>query len=230
MTSFVSNDPLDNLTNTINRPITIPAYRNPTVNDIYPPNTAWVNESSSPYVIWLTTGAGNWFQVGTGSGDITITGNSGGPVTSNAFTIVGTGGTTFAWDGTQFVITSASPSGFTWNEVSGTSQTMSPGNGYICNNAALTTLTLPPVGPSSVGDAVKIISSHDNTAGFKIALNANNQLLYGVEPPISGPTGYLQTSTDENEDNSISLICIAIGSPTVWSLDAGPQGNFVIGP
>ena len=59
--------------------------------------------------------------------------------------------------------------GITWTEVTGTSQAAAVDNGYICNNASLVTVTLPPT--CAVG---KLISIAGKGAGlWKIAQNAS---------------------------------------------------------
>ena len=43
-----------------------------------------------------------------------------------------------------------------WNDVTGTSTTMVKANGYMANNAALVTLTMPSVASSTFGDTIKV--------------------------------------------------------------------------
>jgi len=57
MTSFIGSDPLNNLTNTYQRPVTISANRAPTSNDIYPQGTTWFDNSVSPPVGYTTNGS-----------------------------------------------------------------------------------------------------------------------------------------------------------------------------
>lgn len=77
-----------------------------------------------------------------------------------------------------------------WNNVTGTSATMVAGQGYVANNAALVTLTLPS--SSAIGDTFKIITKG---AGFcRIAQNASQTIRYGGATTTSGVGGSL-TST-----------------------------------
>lgn len=162
---------------------------------------------------------------GGGGGSITITGNAGGPQTASAFTIVGTGGLTFNWDGTKFVIAGSS-SGFTWNNVTGSTQSMSSGNGYVCSNAGLTTLTLPAVASTAFGDMIKVISF--GAGGFKIAQNSGNQMLFGNMTTTAGVTGFIQTDPSETY-SAIELVCIVQnGTNAIWSLESGPLGNMTV--
>jgi len=81
MTGFVTPDPLNNLTNLFERPVTIPnALRAPTTNDVKPANTTWIDTSVSPPVRYVTIGGGVWqnssspsFASITSTGDITTT-------------------------------------------------------------------------------------------------------------------------------------------------------------
>ena len=94
MTGFVSNDPLDNLTNLYQRPIVIPANRLPTTKDIYPPCTLWILSLGSSAVIYITTGQGIWFPLISGpTGTFNLTGNAGGEVapTDNNIFVLGDG-------------------------------------------------------------------------------------------------------------------------------------------
>ncbi len=85
--SVQANDPLNALTNSYNRPILIPAYRNPTTQDIQPVGTLWANESTLPAVLYTSLGGGTWnSSSGASFTTLTVTGQS----TLGATTIVGT--------------------------------------------------------------------------------------------------------------------------------------------
>ena len=55
---------------------------------------------------------------------------------------------------TGFIFTEVSSGGITWNNVSGTTQAAVVNNGYIANNAALVTITLPAI--AIVGSVVEV--------------------------------------------------------------------------
>lgn len=85
---FVSSDPLDNLTNTFERPIFINADRAPTTNDIQNPGTQWKYLTT----IYETTGAGVW-NATSGAGVLTsLTGDT-GTATPSSGNILIAGGT-----------------------------------------------------------------------------------------------------------------------------------------
>jgi hypothetical protein len=92
-------------------------------------------------------------------------------------------------------------SGITWSEVTGTSQDAEADNGYICNNSALVTVTLPST--CAVG---KTISIAGKGAGlWKIAQNASQIVYFGDQNTTNGTAGYLSA---QNRRDCIELICI----------------------
>jgi len=118
---------------------------------------------------------------------------------SAAYLAVGTtAGTVAAGDDSRF---GSGGSGITWNEVTGTSQAAAVDNGYICNNSALVTVTLPST--CAVG---KIISIAGKGAGlWKIAQNASQIVYFGDQNTTTGTAGYLAA---QNRRDCVELICI----------------------
>lgn len=78
--------------------------------------------------------------------------------------------------------------GMTWNEVTGTSQTMASNNGYIANNASLVTLTLPS--SPTLGDEVAVAGK--GAGGWKIAQPAGDQIHFGEFSTTVGTGGSLE--------------------------------------
>jgi len=114
---------------------------------------------------------------------------------------------------------SSSATGVTWNEVTGTSQTASVNNGYICNNAALVTVTLPDT--AALGSIVEVTGK--GAGGWKIAQNAGETIYWDESnSTTTGAGGYLQ-STDDYD--SIKLICIT--ADTDWGV-LSSKGNITI--
>jgi len=91
--------------------------------------------------------------------------------------------------------------GITWNEVTGTAQAAAADNGYICNNAALVTVTLPST--CAVGKTIRIAGK--GTGLWKIAQNAGQIIYFGDQNTTSGTAGYLAA---QNQYDSIELLCI----------------------
>ena len=91
--------------------------------------------------------------------------------------------------------------GITWTEITGTTQAAAVDNGYICNNSALVTVTLPST--CAVG---KIISIAGKGAGlWKIAQNANQIIYFGDQNTTTGTAGYLAA---QNRRDCVELICV----------------------
>lgn len=88
-------------------------------------------------------------------------------------------------------IISIAGGGFDWQEITGTSVSLSPGNGYILNNVALVTATLPAT--FSVGDAIALMGKG---AGFyTVAQNASQSIRIGNQVTTPGVGGSI-TATD----------------------------------
>lgn len=109
----------------------------------------------------------------------------------------------------SFIYGSASGGGggssFTWNAVSGTTQAMAVNNGYIPNNVALTTLTLPAT--AAVGDVVRVAGKGSGL--WTIAQNAGQTIHFGASNTTTGVGGSL---TALNRYDSIELVCITANS------------------
>lgn len=116
-------------------------------------------------------------------------------------------------------IASTASGGISWNEVTGTSQTASVDNGYICNNASLVTVTLPDT--AALGSVVAITGK--GAGGWKVAQNAGETIHWDESnATTTGATGYLQ-STDDYD--SVRLICITAN--TTWGV-LSSKGNITI--
>lgn len=112
------------------------------------------------------------------------------------------------------------PGIMSWTEVTGTSQSMAVQNGYIANNAALVTLTLPAT--AAIGDALRILGK--GVGGWKLEINATQQIIFGKLASIVGTGGSL-ASTHQND--CIELRCITSGTATVWEV-ASSVGNITV--
>lgn len=169
-------------------------------------NSSILGTSSTGVPTWLGSATNGQIPIGsTGATPVlaTITGSSGITITNGAGTINISGG----------------GSGYTWTEVTGTSQSMAVDSGYIANNAALVTLTLPAV--AAVGDTVSTVGK--GAGLFAIAQNAGQQIHLGSSATTVGVGGSL---TATNQWDSIELICVTAND--VWVTLTGPQGNFTV--
>lgn len=133
-------------------------------------------------------------------------------------TITGTLGITVT-NGAGTITISGGGGGYTWTEVTGTTQIMAANNGYITNNPALVTLTLPAT--AALGTTLSIAGK--GAGGWKIAQNAGQQIFFGSSSTTSGATGYLQST---QQYDSIELLCITAN--TQWTVITGPQGAITV--
>jgi hypothetical protein len=90
---------------------------------------------------------------------------------------------------------------FPWTNVTTTTQAASVNNGYIANNAALVTITLPVT--VAVGGIISVAGA--GAGGWKIAQNASQVVNFGNRATTSGIGGSL---TSANQFDAVKLICI----------------------
>jgi len=97
--------------------------------------------------------------------------------------------------------------GITWNNISGTSDTMASGNAYLANNAGLVTLTLP----SSLSILDTFVVSGAGAGGWKIAQNASQQIIWdeggvnGVNQTTIGTSGFLASTDDYDHVELVAI-------------------------
>lgn len=108
--------------------------------------------------------------------------------------------------------------GMGWTEVTGTSQSMAVDNGYIANNAALVTLSLPTT--AAVGKVVAVTGK--GAGGWKISQAAGQQIHFGDLSSVAGTGGYL-ASTQRRD--CVELICVV--ADTEWQVKSA-VGNMVL--
>jgi hypothetical protein len=95
-----------------------------------------------------------------------------------------------------------SPTGITWNVITGTSQTLAAGNGYIANHAvSVIDFSLPAT--ASEGDMFKIVG---RGAGlWQITQGAGQTIYYGDQTTTVGVGGSLDAILARD---SIEMICV----------------------
>ena len=173
-----------------------------TVTDLATANSATLVTNATGVPSWTSSMTNGQILIGsTGATPVvgTITGTLGVTVTNGAGTITISGG----------------GGGYTWTEVTGTTQAMAANNGYITNNPALVTLTLPTT--AALGTTLSIAGK--GAGGWKIAQNAGQEIFFGTIATTIGATGYLQST---QQFDSIELLCITAN--TQWTVITGPQG------
>lgn len=174
-------------------------------------------------------------SIAAANSSVLVTSSSGVPSMSGAMTngqlIIGSTGATptaaTLTAGTGITISNAAGSitisgagsGYSWTEVTGTSQSMAVNNGYIANNVALVTLTLPA--SAALGDTV--ILQGKGAGLFKIAQNSGQTIRFGN---VSTTTGVGGSLTAISQYNSVELLCIT--ATTDWAVLTGTQGSFTV--
>ena len=122
---------------------------------------------------------------------------------------IGRLGTGFTVDENGVISVSGGGGGITWNEVTGTTQSASPDNGYIANNSSLVTITLPAT--CAVGKTIRIAGK--GAGLWKVAQNAGQQIIFGNKNTTSGTSGYVAAIY---QYDSVELLCIT--ADTVFSV------------
>jgi len=165
-----------------------------------------------------------WVMLGTtpSMGIGTLTGDSGGPVgpdaMSNINVLGGSGVSIVGSPGTNTLTVSATGAAFNWVEVTTTSQMMAVQTGYITNNAAAVTCTLPT--SANIGDLVEIVGK--GAGGFIIAQSASQQISILGQTTTAGVTG---TVTPNEAGAAIRLVCITANN--LWRATHS-MGNFAV--
>ena len=138
------------------------------------------------------------------------------PTTGQVLTA--TAGTTATWQ------TPSGGSGTTWTEVTTTTQAAAVSNGYVTNNVALVTVTLPST--ATVGQIVYLQGS--GAGGWKLAQNASQTVVWdagavaGTNITTAGITGSLASS---DRYDSLEVQCITTN--TGWVV-RNSKGNLSI--
>lgn len=107
---------------------------------------------------------------------------------------------------------------FAWTDVTGTTQAMSPNNGYLSDNAGLVTLTLPAV--AAQFSVVRVVGN--GAGGWLIAQNALQEIHFDSIGTTVGITGSLAST---NRYNSITLLCVVAN--TTWVVMSS-VGNILV--
>jgi len=95
---------------------------------------------------------------------------------------------------------------------------MAVNNGYIANNAALVTLTLPST--AALGSEIEVVGK--GAGGWKIAQGASQLINFGNISTTTGATGYLQSTLTYD---AIRIVCTVAN--TTWTV-LSVQGNITV--
>lgn len=166
--------------------------------------TIWVDtENEIAYILVAKPqNVAVWVALGDGTGSLaTLTPDSGGAVSPIAGNIDVFGGTGISTVGSSDTITFNSiGGGVTWVNVSATTQAMAINTGYVADNGALVTLTLPST--AAFGSVIALVGK--GAGGWRIAQNAGQQIICGQNSTTSGAGGSVSST---NRRDTIYLIC-----------------------
>lgn len=182
------------------------------------PSTTTANQilySSSSNVVGQITAANNSTLITNASGVPSLASmatNGGLLIGSGAgLPVVGTltaGTGVTITNGANSIQISSSGSGLTWNNVTGTSSSMSVSNGYVSNNASLVSLSLPT--SSVFGDVISIVGQ--GAGGWRITQGSGQQVIVGLNSSTLGASGHVDSS---NRYDTITLLCTVAN--TIWT-------------
>lgn len=146
----------------------------------------------------------------TGASTLTVNGvtadivlNDGSPLPAGS--LIGNQLAYFLYNGTQWVLMNANQpiAPFAWNSVAGTTQSATVNNGYIINNAALTTISLPAL--AAVGSVIAV-QGH-GAAGWIINASGSQTISGGSVSSSAGGSVASQSGID-----NVFLLCVVANS------------------
>jgi hypothetical protein len=152
----------------------------------------------------------NWISLGDtaidGADIITGTVNTArlGSGTANA--------TTYLRGDNTWAVPSGGGSTFTWTDVTATSQALAPDSGYIANNAALVTFTLPTT--SVRGSIIRLVGL--GAGGWRIAQNASQQIHYLNLSTTIGTSGRIDTEITLSQSSRACIDMLCVIANTTW--------------
>lgn len=173
---------------------------NAVAGDIYQPlwdttdNILWICTTSgsvttavwTPVIGALTNGQLRIGSAGQAPAAATLTAGANITITNTA------GGITITSTGTA--------TGFSWTDVTGTTQAMITNNGYAADNAAAVTFTLPTT--AAFGDRIALIGK--GAGGWIITQGAGQSMIMGAAQTTLGAGGSFASN---NRNDAVNLIC-----------------------
>lgn len=151
-----------------------------------------INVSNSPGAITIAVDSSVATTFSNDTGSITLIGNEVRFLEGSNVTITRSGN--------SFTFASTASSSFTWSVVLGTSQGLVAENGYIANNAALVTFTLPAT--CTIGDGFQILGK--GAGLFRVAQNAGQTIVFGQQTTTLGVAGRIDAA---HRRDCVELIC-----------------------
>lgn len=178
----------------------------PTTGDIdnFTISTIWIDKSSDDVYMLVNKAGGvaSWIRLGGDPADLsTITTPDATVVepTDGNINFLNGAGMNITGSGSDITFNSAG-GGLTWSEVTGSTETLAEGNGYLANNGGGVTFTLPST--AQVGDSYTVVAV--NAGGWSIAQNASQDIRIGNQITTTGIGGSLASSSI---GDTISIVC-----------------------
>lgn len=103
-----------------------------------------------------------------------------------------------------------------WVEVTGTSQQMAAGSGYIANNTSMVTLTLPTT--AAQGSLLRVVGL--GSGGWRVAQNANQQIHYLSTATTVGTTGRIDSEITQTGSSKACMTMVCVVPDTTWIVNA----------
>lgn len=181
------------------------------LTNVQPGDVAKQTDNGLSYVLSATPAStdANWISIG----DTSIDGSEIVTGTINTARLgSGTANSTTYLRGDNTWAAVSGGSSFAWNDVTGTTQAMSPDNGYIANNAALVNLTLPTV--AAKNSIIRIAGL--GAGGWRISQNASQQIHYLNLSTTSGTSGRIDTEITNTQSSKACLDLLCVVANTTW--------------
>lgn len=162
----------------------------------------------------VANGASAFNQITLTDGQLVI-GATGGAPTAASLTA---GSGISITPGTNSITIANTGTDFDWNDVTGTSASMAVDNGYMANNAALVTLTLP----TTAAQFTKLKVAGNGAGGWTIAQNAGQSINFSSLTTTVGAGGSLSSI---NQYDAVEIICVV--ADTTWNVISS-MGNITV--
>lgn len=190
-------------------------YWRPTINGNPYLMPLFADGTTTASAVMVTDSAGSPILSSSMTNGQVLIGSTGS--TPVAATLTGAGGISIT-NAAGSITISGSGVGFSWTEVTGTTQSMAVNNGYIASNASQVVLTLPAT--AIIGDTIKVQGK--GTGGWKVAQNNGQLIHFNSSTSTLGISGYIEST---QRYNSVELVCITNNNE--WAVNSA-SGNLTV--
>lgn len=172
-------------------------------NNTFGVPTIWIDPANEAayMLVSKTLGVADWLSLGNAVQEIDTP--DGTHVLPSAGVIAFANGTGMNITGSGNTITfNSSGGGLSWTDVSGVTQALAAGNGYVANNGAQIAFSLPAT--AAFGDFF-IISGY-GAGGWTISQGAGQSIIVGASTSTIGAGGSVSST---NRYDTIQILCVA---------------------